>query len=397
MWRKAPLSDRYDVVIIGGGVHGLATAYYLSRLDKNLDIAVLDKAYLGGGGSARSTAIIRANYVTVEGIPFFRESLKLYEDLSQDMDFNIMFNQMGRLDLGHTESALFSLRQRAEFNKLLGVDSRIVGPDEVKRLVPVMDMRVGKTYPVLGALYHPPAGVVRHDAVVWAYARGADRQGVELHPFTEVTGITMDHGRVTGVETTKGKISAGVVMSATAGWTSTITKMVGLNVPITTYPLQACVTEPIKPFMETTISSANLHVYVYQTARGEMVIGGPVNHYPSYSFKSTLHILEELSAHVLELFPQLRCVRMMRQWAGLCDMTPDYAPIIGKVEGIENFILNCGWGTWGFKAGPISGKCTAELIHYGKPPALIEAFGLDRFKHGKLVNERASAPSAALH
>ena len=396
MWRKHPLKDSYDAVIVGGGVHGLSTAYYLAKQGIT-NVAVLDKGYLGGGASARSTAIIRANYITAEAIPFFRESLRLYEWLAQDLDFNILFNQMGRLDLGHVESAVYGLRLRAEFNQLLGVDSRIVGPQEIKKLVPALDLRQGKPLPVVAALYHPPAGIVRHDAVVWGYARGADRLGVEIHPFTEVTGITRENGRVTGVETSAGHISTGTVVSATAGWSSTVAAMVGLDLPLTTFPLQACVTEPLKPFMDVIISSANLHAYVYQTDRGELVIGGPVDPYPTYSQRSTLNMLEELALYVLELLPSLRDIKILRQWTGLCDMTPDYAPVMGKADGIDGFILNCGWGTWGFKAAPIAGKSIAELVATGKTPSLIEPFGLSRFGEGRLVNERAAAIAAAIH
>jgi sarcosine oxidase subunit beta len=396
MWDRHPLKDSYDVVIIGGGVHGLSTAYYLGKMGIT-DVAVLDRDYLGGGASARSTAIIRSNYLTAEAIPFFRESHKLYQGLASELGFNLLFDEMGRLDIGHSESSVYWLRLRAEFNQLLGVDSRIIGPAEIKEIVPPIDLREGKPLPIMAALYHPPAGVVRHDAVVWGMARGADRAGVELHPFTEVTGITRENGRVTGVETPSGRIGAGTVVSATAGWTSTITAMVDLDVPIVTFPLQACVTEPVKPYVHTTISSADLHVYVYQTDRGELVIGGPVDPYSTYSQKSTLDMLHELAASTLELLPELRDIKILRQWAGLCDMTPDYAPIMGKVDGLNGFILNCGWGTWGFKAAPASGKTTAELIATGRTPELIENFSLHRFDDNNLVNERAAAIAAAIH
>ena len=396
MWRQHPLRDSYDVVIVGAGVHGLSTAYYLAKQGVT-DIAVLDKGYVGGGASARSTAIVRANYLTVEGIPFFRESLKLYEGLALELDFNLMFNQTGRLDIGHAESTVYALRQRVELNKLLGVDSRLIGPEEIKELVPVIDLREGKHLPVMAALYHPPAGTVRHDAVVWGYGRGSDRLGVEIHPFTEVTGLLRSGDRITGVETPKGTVNAGTVVSATAGWTSIISGMAGVELPIVTYPLQAFVTEPLKPFMDRVISSGNLHVYIYQTDRGEIVIGGPVDPYPTYSHRSTLNMLEELARFAVELVPSLRDVKVMRQWTGICDMTPDYTPVMGEVEGLEGFVLNAGWGTWGFKAAPIAGKCIAELVATGKTPALIEPFGLSRFADDRLVNERAAAIAAALH
>ena len=396
MWRQHPLRESYDVVIVGAGVHGLSTAYYLAKQGVT-DIAVLDKGYVGGGASARSTAIVRANYLTVEGIPFFRESLKLYEGLALELDFNLMFNQTGRLDIGHAESTVYALRQRVELNKLLGVDSRLIGPEEIKELVPVLDLREGKHLPVMAALYHPPAGTVRHDAVVWGYGRGSDRLGVEIHPFTEVTGLLRSGDRITGVETPKGTVNSGTVVSATAGWTSIISGMAGVELPIVTYPLQALVTEPLKPFMDRVISSGNLHVYIYQTDRGEIVIGGPVDPYPTYSHRSTLNMLEELARFAVELVPSLRDVKVMRQWTGICDMTPDYAPVMGEVEGLEGFVLNAGWGTWGFKAAPIAGKCIAELVATGKTPALIEPFGLSRFADDRLVNERAAAIAAALH
>ena len=396
MWHKRPLKDRYEVVIIGGGVHGLSTAYYLARLGVR-DVAVLDKGYLGGGASARTTAIIRANYLTPEGVPFFKESVELYEGLAKELNFNLLFNQMGRLDLGHNETAVYGLRMRTEINRLLGVDSRMIGPKEIKKLVPAMDLRTGKPFPIMAALYHPPCGVIRHDAVVWGYGRGASRYGVELHPFTEVTGIDRTNGRVTGVETERGLVKAGTVVSATAGWTSTLSRLVDLDLPISNHPLQAMVTEPLKPFLDKTISSANLHAYVYQTDRGEVVIGGGVDPYPSYSHRSSMQPLEELAAHTLEMFPCLRNVNVLRQWAGLCDMTPDYAPIMGPVDGLDGLVLTCGWGSWGFKAAPVAGKRIAELIATGNTPDLIKPFALSRFKEGRMVNERAAAPAAAIH
>jgi sarcosine oxidase subunit beta len=396
MWEKRPLKARYQVVIIGGGVHGVSTAYYLTKLGIK-DIAVLDKGYLGGGASARTTAIIRANYITAEGIPFFNESLKLYEGLAKELNFNILFNQMGRLDLGHTDAAVYGLRMRTEFNRLLGVDSRMVGPKEVKDLVPPIDLREGKPFPILGALYHPPCGVVRHDAVVWGFARGANNGGVELHPFTEVTGIDRTNGHVSGVETSRGFVQADTVLSTTAGWSSTIAAMVDLKLPLTTHPLEVMVTEPLKPFLHKTISSANLHAYVYQTDRGEVVIGGGVDPYQSYSQRSSLRPIEELAVHTLEMFPCMGQVKVLRQWSGLCDMSPDYAPIMGTVQGLDGFVLSCGWGSWGFKAAPAAGKSIAQLISTGETPDLIKPFGLSRFHTGRLVNERAAAPAAAIH
>ena len=395
MWRSHNLKERYDVVIIGAGVHGLATAYYLGKIGGK-SIAVLDKSYLGGGGSGRNTAILRANYVSAEGIPFYRKSLELYEGLSQELDFNLLFSQIGRLEIAHSDAAIYSLRRRAEANVLFGVDSRIVSAREVKRLAPAIDLRSGKRLPIVGGLYHPPGGVIRHDAVVWGFARGADRFGAELHPHTDVTGIIIANGRVTGVHTNKGDIQADVVMSATAGWSSTIARMVDIELPIVTYPLEACVTEPLKPFMDKTISDANFHVYVYQTGRGEVVIGGAVNPYSTYSQLSTLPTLSTLAGHALEMFPCLQEASILRQWTGLCDITPDYAPIMSEVPGLAGLIISCGWGTWGFKAAPAGGLYMAEAIANANIPKAIRPFSLSRFAEGKLVNERAAAPAAAL-
>lgn len=390
MWRPRSLREQYDVVIIGAGVHGLAAAYYLGERGVR-NVAVLDRSYLGAGASGRNTAIIRSNYRTPEGVAFYDESVKLYEQLSARLGYNVLFSQQGHLTLAHTDSAVHGLRVRAEINQLSGVASRLIGRDEIKALVPALDLSDRPRYPVLAALYHEPGGIVRHDAVVWAYARGADRLGVEIHPFTEVTGIDRADGRVTGVRTPHGRIRTGAVLNATAGFCSTIARMVGLRLPVTTHPLQAFVTEPLRPFLDKVIVSANLHVYVSQTDRGECVIGSEIDPYQSYSHRSTLPFLESTAHHVLELLPCLKPVRVLRQWAGICDMTPDYSPIMGEVPGLEGFYLDVGWGTYGFKAGPVSGRRMAELIATGKTPDLIKPFSITRFYDGRLVGEKAAA------
>jgi sarcosine oxidase, subunit beta len=390
MWRPHFLKDRYDVVIIGAGVHGLAAAYYLGKWGVT-NVAVLDRGYLGSGNSGRNTAIIRANYRTPEGIPFYHESVRLYEGLSQELGYNVLFSQQGHLTLAHTDSAVDGLRVRAEANALLGVDSRLIGPDEIKRLVPAIDISTSAHHPIRAALYHPPGGIIRHDAVVWGYARGADRLGIEIHPHTEVQGIQTENGRVTAVQTNRGQLKTGTVLNVTSGWCSTIARMVGVNLPIVSHPLQACVTEPLKPFLDKVIVSSNLHVYVNQTDRGELVLGAEIDPYSSYSSASTLPTLEMIAAHTLELFPALTEVRVLRQWAGVCDMTPDYSPIMGEVPGVRGFLVDVGWGTYGFKAGPVSGKTMAELIATGKTPDLIKPFALSRFYEDRLVGEKAAA------
>ena len=390
MWRSAPLKDRYDVVIIGGGAHGLACAYYLAMVHGITDVAVLDKGYIGAGGSGRNTTIIRSNYLTPEGVRFYDQSVELYEQMAAELDFNVMFSQRGHLTLAHTDGSVRTMRRRAEVNKLQDVDSRLIGPDEIACLCPGIDVSDRPRYPILAALYHPPGGVVRHDAVVWGYAHQADARGVHIHQQTAVTGIAVQGGKVTGVETTRGRIETGCVLNATAGWGSTVAEMVGVKLALTTFPLQACVSEPLKPFLNVVVVSGSLHVYVSQSDRGELVMGASVDPFASYSMDSSLSFLEGIAGHMLELFPFLSQVRVLRQWAGLCDMTPDYSPIMGFTP-VEGFLVDVGWGTYGFKAAPISGKTMAELIATGRTPDLIAPFRLSRFAEHDLVGEKGAA------
>ncbi|TLP75854.1 FAD-dependent oxidoreductase [Nesterenkonia sphaerica] len=390
VWRHHDLKPRYDVVIIGGGLHGLATAYYLAAYHGVRNIAVLDKGYLGGGGSGRNTAIVRSNYLTPEGVRFYDRSLKLYENLASELNFNVMFSQRGHLTLAHNDGGLRTMRWRAEVNKVQGVDSEVIGPEEIKKLVPSMDTSAQARYPILGALYHPPGGIIRHDAVVWGYARAAAGLGVHLHQETEVTGIDVRHGRVTGVRTTRGDIATGTVVNCTAGWATLISEMAGVEMPVTTSPLQAAVTEPVKPFLDTVVVSGTLHVYVSQTDRGELVFGASVDPFTSYSVRGSLEFVEGLASNVLKLMPGLSKMRLLRQWAGLCDMTPDYSPIMGPTS-VEGFFVDVGWGTYGFKAGPVAGEAMAECISTGRTPQIIAHFGLDRFRSGRLVGEKGAA------
>lgn len=389
-WRVHDLKSAYDVVIVGGGVHGLATAYYLARNHGVRNVAVLDKGWIGGGGSGRNTAIIRSNYLTPEGVRFYDRSVALYRGLAADLNFNVMFSQRGHLTLAHSDSSLRTLRWRAEVNALEGVDSQVIGADDVQALEPYLDVSPAVRYPILGALYHPPGGVVRHDAVVWGYARGADAHGAQIHQNTEVLGIDIAAGRVRGVMTSRGPIAAPVVVNCTAGWSTLISDMAGVAMPVTTHPLQAAVTEPVRPFLNTVVVSGTLHVYVSQTARGELVFGASVDPFTSYSMRGSLEFTEGLAGHVLELMPSLAELRLLRQWSGLCDMTPDYSPIMG-VTPVEGFYVDVGWGTYGFKAGPVAGETMAELIATTKTPELIAAFDLARFTEGRLVGEKGAA------
>lgn len=390
MWSfTSDLKDHYDVVIIGGGSHGLATAYYLRELGIT-NVAILERNYIGYGAAGRNTTILRSNYKTPEGARFYDQSVKLYEGLSEDLNFNMLFSQCGHLTLAHSDRAMFVMANRAEVNRLNGIDSRLIGPEEVQALAPAMVVSDEATYPIQGALYHPPGGIIRHDAVVWGYARGANEGGAEIHPYTEVTGIDVEHGKVTGVRTTKGNVKAGAVLNCTAGWSSIISEMAGVPMPITTHILQACVTEPVKPLLDVVIVSSQMHVYLSQTDRGEFVMGAEIEPWTTYRMQGTLNFLQEVSRHAIELFPQLEHARMLRSWAGLCDLSPDYSPILGMTE-VENFHVSSGWGTYGFKAAPIVGKTLAELVATGKQPELIQPFALERFYEDKLVSELAAA------
>jgi sarcosine oxidase subunit beta len=391
MWRpRAELKRGYDVVVVGGGSHGLATAYYLAKQHGIRDVCILEKSYIGSGASGRNTTIIRANYRTPEGAAFYGESVRLYERLSGKLGFNLMFSQRGHLTLAHSDRALVTMQERAEVNKLLGVNSRVAGVDEIHALCPELDVSQRPTWPIMGALYHPPGGIIRHDAVVWAFARAADELGVEIHPYTEVTGFERTNGRVTAVETNRGRVECGQVVSATAGWSTLVAGMAGLRLPITTHILQAFVTEPLKPFLDVIIVSSQLHVYVSQTDRGEFLIGAEIEPYTTYKGTGTLSFLEISARHCIELFPQLERTKVLRTWTGLCDLSPDYSPILGRTE-VENFHVSSGWGTYGFKAAPIVGVTLAELVATGKTPDLIAPFALERFHSDTLVSELAAA------
>ncbi len=392
MFRQpAKLKDSYDLVIIGAGGHGLAAAYYLARDYGLTDIAVLDKGYLGGGNTGRNTAIVRSNYLTPDGVKFYQESVRLFSGLSEDLNINLFYAERGHFTLAHSDASLRTMRWRAEVNKHLGVNSEVITPEEIHRLCPTMDLTCGGgSTPVAGALYHPPGSIVRHDAVAWGYGKEADRRGVEIHQKTEVTGIDVKDGQVVGVKTSRGNIKTKRVLSAVAGYTPRITHMVGLRTPITIQPLQACVTEPLKPWLDQIVVSSSLHIYVSQSSRGELVTGASLDPYELHSERSSLDFVEGLVGHLMELFPFLGGVKVMRQWGGMSDMTPDYSPIMGLTP-IKGFYLDSGWGTWGFKATPVCGTTMAYTVAKDKPHELILPFGLERFENYALVGEKGAA------
>jgi sarcosine oxidase, subunit beta len=389
-FHRHELAPSYDAVIVGAGVHGLACAYYLAANHGMSNVAVIDKGYIGGGGSGRNTAIVRSNYLTPEGVRFYDRSVVLYQNLSAALNYNVMFSQRGHLTLAHTDASLRTMRWRAEVNKLEGVESEVIDAAQVGRLVPHLDVSSRPRYPILGALYHPRGGIIRHDAVNWAYARAADHLGVQIHQYTELLDIVTSEGRVTGVRTSRGDIATRTVVNCTAGWASLVARLAGVRLPLVTHPLQAAVTEPVRMFLPAVVVSGSLHVYVSQTDRGELVFGASVDPYPSYSMRGSLEFTESLASHILELIPSISSLKVLRQWAGLCDMTPDYSPIMG-VTPVEGFLVDVGWGTYGFKAGPVSGETMAELVATGRTPELIRPFDLARFADGRLVGEKGAA------
>jgi sarcosine oxidase, subunit beta len=388
------LKSSYDVVIIGAGGHGLAAAYYLARDHGITNVAVLEKGYIGGGNTGRNTTIIRSNYLTPEGVQFYDESVRLWQDLSQDFDLNLFYSTRGHFTLAHTDAAMRTMRWRAEVNKHYGVQSEAVDAKSVQDAVPMMDISCGGHAPVVGALYHAPGAVARHDAVAWGYGRGADRRGIEIHQKTEVLSIeTTDSGSgpaISGVMTNRGRISTQKVLCAVAGSTPRMLSMVGLTSPLYIHPLQAMVSEPVKPWLDPIIVSGSLHVYVSQTARGELVMGASLDPYELHATRSTLDFTESLSMHMLEMFPFLGDVKVVRQWAGMADMTPDFAPIMGKTP-IKGFYLDSGWGTWGFKATPVCGKTMSHTVATDENHSLITGFGLDRFRRYALTGEKGAA------
>jgi sarcosine oxidase, subunit beta len=391
----AALQPAYDVVIIGGGGHGLAAAYYLARDHGIRNVAVLERSYLGGGNTGRNTTIIRSNYLTPEGVKFYDESVRLWQDLSQDFDLNLFYSTRGHYTLAHTDAAMRTMRWRAEVNRHFGIDSEAVDAQSVGEALPMMDLNCGgHGPPVLGALYHAPGAIARHDAVAWGYGRGADRRGVEIHQNTEVLGLDIeDQGSgpaIAGVRTNRGNIATRKVLCAVAGSTPRLLAMAGLRSPIYIHPLQAMVSEPLKPWLDPIIVSGSLHVYVSQTARGELVMGASLDPYELHATRSTLDFAESLSAHMLELFPFLSEVKIVRQWAGMADMTPDFAPIMGKTP-VRGFYLDSGWGTWGFKATPVCGKTMSYTVAKDAEHPLIRGFAFDRFARYALTGEKGAA------
>jgi sarcosine oxidase subunit beta len=388
VWRSPELKKTYDVIIVGAGGHGLATAYNLAKNHGIKNIAVLEKGWLGGGNTGRNTQITRSNYYWPQSAAFFNHSLKLYERLSQELNFNVMLSQRGILTLGHSEHEMEGFRRWANAIRINDVDADMMTRNEIKKMVPLIDLDC--RYPVHGGFIQRRGGISRHDAVAWGYARAANALGVDIIQQCEVTGFDIQSGRVTGVNTTRGNIGAGKISFAVAGHTSHLAKMAGFRVPVTSMQLQAMVSEPIKPCLDTVVTSSVIHMYVSQSDRGELVFGGGADAYNSYAQRGGIPLLQENVAALLELLPAFSRLRVMRQWAGITDITPDTSPIMGQTP-VKNLYMSGGWGTGGYKAIPAGGDTMAFTIANDRPHPLIEAFGLDRFVSGKLVDEGAAS------
>ena len=393
LWRNPDPKPSYDVVIIGGGGHGLATAYYLARNHGLRNVAVLERGWLAGGNMARNTTIIRSNYLWDESAGIYEHSLKLWEGLKDDLDYDIQFSQRGVLNLAHSLPDVREGLRRVNANRLNGIDAEWLTPDQVKEFCPIVNLSAEIRYPVMGATLQRRGGIAKHDFVAWAYARKADELGVDLLQGCEVTGFDLQGDRVVGVRTSRGRIAAGKVALCAAGHSSVLASMVGVGLPIQSHPLQALVSELLEPILNCVVMSGAVHVYVSQAHKGELVMGAGIDPYSSYAQRGSPHVIEYQLAAALELFPVFSRVHVVRTWGGIVDVSPDASPILGLTP-IENLFVNCGWGTGGFKATPGAGWVYAHTIANGAPHPLNAAFSLDRFTTGALIDEHGAAAVA---
>lgn len=393
MWRSPEPKPEYDVIIVGAGGHGLATAYYLAKEHGISNVAVLERSWLGGGSTGRNTEIVRSNYLWDESARLYEKSLKLWEHLSQDINYNVMLSQRGVLNLGHSLQDMRDLSRRVHANRLNGIDAELLNTAQVKELVPILDVSAQARYPVLGASLQRRGGTGRHDAIAWGFARAADARGVDIIQKCEVTGIRRDNGRVVGVDTSRGFIKSRKVALATSGNTSELTTMAGIRLPLQSHPLQALVSEPVKPILNSVVMSNAVHAYISQTDKGELLIGAGIDAYNGYGQRGSLAVIEGAMSAIVELFPIFGRLRMNRQWAGTVDISPDACPIICQTP-VGGLFVNCGWGTGGYKATPGSGWVYAHTIATAQPHPLNAPFSLDRFLTGALIDEHGAAAVA---
>jgi sarcosine oxidase subunit beta len=393
-WRSPDPRAGYEVVIIGGGGHGLATAYYLAKEYGVRNVAVLEKGWLGGGNTGRNTTIIRSNYLRDESAALYDHALQLWEGLARELNYNVMYSPRGVMMLAHTDHDVRVFRRHVHANRLQGIDNEWLTPEDARRFCPPLNTSRELRYPVLGAALQRRGGVARHDAVAWGYARAASALGVDIIQNCEVVGIERDAtGRIAAVETTRGTIGAKRVGVAAAGHTSVVMAMAGLRMPLESYPLQALVSEPVKPVLPCVVMSNTIHAYVSQSDKGELVIGAGMDAYVSYSQRGALHAACHAVQAICELFPSFRRLRMLRNWGGIVDVTPDRSPIIGRTP-VPGLYVNCGWGTGGFKATPGSGHVFAATIAREEPHPIAAPFSLERFTTGRLIDEAAAAAVA---
>ncbi len=390
LWAESPFLSNYDAVIIGGGLHGLATAYFLAKDHGMTNIAVIEKKHIGFGGSGRNTAIVRANQRTKENLPLYAEGLALWPKLTDELDFNLMFFNCGNLNLAHSEAAIGAMRLQVASAQFHGIKSELVDVKQCKELVPLLDISEDLTYPIFGGMYHPPGGTIRHDAVVWGLAKGASKHGVHIHQGTEVTGINIENHKVASVETSSGTIYTPRVLNAAGAYSTLISSMVGIRLPIHVLTIQAMVTQPLKPILHHVVSSGAYHCYANQTLKGEIATGSHMDPWPNYTNQVSAHYLKHQAESLTELMPCLKGVKFMRAWGGLADMTPDMAPIIDGNDHIEGYYMDCGWGYFGFKSGPITGRYLAEFMASGICPDMIQPFTLRRYEDHHLMGEIAS-------
>ena len=389
-WRSPEPKAEYNVIVVGGGGHGLATAYYLAKEQGISNVAVLEKGWIGSGNTGRNTTIVRSNYLWDESALLYEKSMQLWEGLSQELNYNVMFSQRGVFNLGHTLQDMRDIHRRVNANRLNGIDGVVMTPEQIKKKVPCLDISTSTRYPILGASFQPRGGIARHDAVAWGYARGADAAGVDIIQNCEVIGIRREKGAVTGVDTTRGFIGGKKVAIVVAGHSGVLAEMAGIRLPLESHPLQAFVSEPLKPMFDTVVMSNAVHGYMSQSDKGELVIGAGIDSWVGYGQRGSFTTIEHTMAALVELFPIISRVRMLRQWGGIVDTCPDACPIIGKLP-LKGLYINCGWGTGGFKATPGSGWTFAHTVAHDQPHELNAAFSLERFITGALIDEHGAA------